>query len=71
MWEVLVNWGESETQEYGVIQASNIRQLNNILSKQLIMNDLVYDKDDSVKATTYLITSKKHENFYMMATKYN
>ena len=71
MWQLDVNWNESEMQSYGVIQATSIRQLISILSKQLEMSDLVYEKDESVKMPSYVITSPRHPGFYMMAVKYN
>ena len=70
MWEIMIHNG-SEMVDHGVIKASNIRQLINELSNKLSMTDLVYEKDNSVRATTYQITSKSNLNFYMVATKYN
>ena len=71
MWNVVKYDNGVEVEDYGVIQATNIRQLVKKLEEMFKVTGLKYEKDMHTKSPTYYIYHPTNNTIDLVASKWN
>ena len=71
MWSVVKYINGVEVEDYGVIEAANIRQLVGKLKKRFGVDNLMYEKMDHFKSPVYHVFADRDSDTWLEVSKYN